>query len=117
MISFKEKHSLIQRKLMSDTIFFKFPDMRPIICEAHNKDKFKLTKEKFLCPLNLTIGQLLIVVRKRIIPEISKNEALYLFINNKIVPTNNKIADIYEKYKDAEDNVLYLLVDKENTFG
>jgi GABA(A) receptor-associated protein len=43
-------------------------------------------------------------------------EAIYLFVNERILPVSKILGEIYEKYKD-EDGFLYIKYDSEATFG
>jgi hypothetical protein len=42
--------------------------------------------------------------------------ALFIFINNRLVPVTSNISSVYEINKD-EDGFLYVCCSEENTFG
>ena len=44
------------------------------------------------------------------------NEALYLFVNNNIIPNSCLVSYVYETYSDP-DGFLYINYTTENTFG
>ena len=65
-------------------------------------------------PKDLTIGQFIFVIRKRI--KLNAEQSLFLIINDNMPPTNDLIINIYERNKD-EDGFLYVTYCGENTFG
>ena len=107
---------LLKRKQESTRIIAKYPDRIPIICEKNinNKNVPELDKNKYLVPSDLTIGQFVYVIRKRI--KLSPEQAIYVFINDKLFPTSALLHDVYKKNKD-EDGFLYVCYSGENTFG
>ena len=74
----------------------------------------EVDKNKYLVPKDLTIGQFMYVVRKRI--NLEPNEALFFMINQNIVNTTLTINEVYERYKDP-DGFLYIKYCGENCFG
>ena len=64
----------------------KYDDRIPVICERANKtDIPDIDKKKYLVPSDLTVGQFVYVIRKRI--ELPPEKAIFLFINNVLPPT------------------------------
>lgn len=113
--SFRRKYSLESRKQEADRIIEKYPERRPIIVEKDfRSDIDEIDKKKYLVPNDLTMGQFMYVIRKRI--KLSSDKAIFLFINNSIPATSANISDIYEKHK-GEDGFLALTYSSENTFG
>jgi GABA(A) receptor-associated protein len=104
-----------KRKEESKRIMSKYPDRIPIICNrGYNSETPLLTRNKFLVPNDLTIGQFMYVIRKHL--KLDPEKGLYLFLNNTI-PTNSKlINDLYDKHC-SEDGFLYITYSIENTFG
>ena len=94
----------------------KYPDRIPVIVERaqNQKDVPLIDKSKFLVPKDLTVGQFLYVVRKRL--EIGSKESVYLFVNNILPPTSQLMSKIYDEYKD-DDGFLYITYHSERTFG
>lgn len=95
----------------------KYPDRVPLVCEKADRDRTKIPridKKKYLVPADLTVGQFLYVIRKRI--ELQPETALFLFCANSIPANTDLIATVYEEYKD-EDGFLYVQYSGENTFG
>lgn len=113
--SFKEVHSLEKRRTEAARIRNKYPDRVPVIVEkAHKSDITDIDKNKYLVPDDLTIGQLVYVVRRRI--KLPPEKALFLFINNTIPPTAAVISNVYAEHVD-EDGFLYVEYNGENVFG
>eukprot|EP01134_Creolimax_fragrantissima_P000715 CFRG0715T1 len=113
--SFKEVNSFEKRKMEAQKIRCKYPDRVPVIVERAGKsDIEEIDKKKFLVPMDLTVGQFVYVIRKRI--KLSPEKAIFIFVNNVLPPTSSALATIYEEHKD-EDGFLYVTYSGENTFG
>jgi GABA(A) receptor-associated protein len=116
-MSFKSKHTLSERLNETKLVLEKYPDRLPIICEKNvsaNKDCPIIDKNKYLIPNDLTIGQFMYVIRKRM--KLKPEKAIFLFINGFIPSSSSYVFDLYLNYKD-EDNYLYINYSSENTFG
>ena len=115
-MKFQSKYSLEQRTSESKRILEKYPDKIPIICEKYIKDgsAYNMDKNKFLAGSDLTMGQFLYIIRKRI--KMKPTEALYLFVDNMIIPGSELLINVYNNHKN-EDGFLYLYFSLENTFG
>lgn len=115
-MKFKQQHSVEVRKLESQRIREKHPDRIPVICEKADtsSDVPDIDKKKYLVPADLTTGQFLYVIRKRL--KLPAEKALFLFVNGTIPPTASLLNNIFEANKD-EDGFLYLTYSGENTFG
>lgn len=112
---FKEKFNFEQRKSESQRIRAKYPDRIPIIVsKIHNSDINDVDKHKYLVPTDLTLGQFMFILRKRL--ALKPEKAIFLFINNKIITMSEILSTIYENEKDA-DGFLYVDYAGENTFG
>jgi GABA(A) receptor-associated protein len=113
--NFKKKYTIEERKSESDRVLKKFPDRIPIICEKNKKCSApEIDKNKYLVPNDLTIGQFIYVIRKRMF--LRSEQSLFIFINGKIFGNATMICSIYEQNKD-EDGFLYISYANENTFG
>ena len=112
---FKKKHNTEKRKEESTRIREKYPDRIPVIVEKSCSFLPDLDKTKYLVPMNLTVGQFVLVVRKRL--TLDPSVGIFLFFNNNIMANCSKlISDCYHEYKD-EDGFLYIKYSGENTFG
>jgi GABA(A) receptor-associated protein len=115
MSIFKKRNNIEKRKAESCRILSKYPDRIPIICEQNKSSDIELIdKNKYLVPSDLTLGQFMYVIRKRI--KISSEKSLFLFVNGKIPPTSQLMSIIYNEHKD-DDGFLYITYSGENTFG
>ncbi len=114
--SFKKKFRQDERASESERIRIKYPDRIPVICEkAQGKSTTPdIDKNKYLVPCDLTIGQFLYVIRKRI--KLPPESALFLFVNGSIPSASMLMSSIYENEKDP-DGFLYITYAQENTFG
>jgi GABA(A) receptor-associated protein len=94
----------------------KHPDKLPVIMERGPKDRDlpMLEKPKFLVPKNLTVSQLLFIIRSRL--KLSSEKALYIFINDMLPTGTSYISEVYNSYVD-DDGFLYIMYCSENTFG
>ncbi|KAL9682153.1 hypothetical protein QQ045_013946 [Rhodiola kirilowii] len=69
---------------------------------------------RYLVPADLTVGQFVYVVRKRI--KLSAEKAIFVFVKHILPSTAAMMSAIYEEHKD-EDGFLYMTYSGENTFG
>ncbi|GFP85818.1 autophagy-related protein 8d, partial [Phtheirospermum japonicum] len=69
---------------------------------------------RYLVLADLTVGQLVYVVRKRI--KLSAEKAIFVFVKNMLPPTAALMSAIYDEHKN-EDGFLYINYSGENTFG
>ncbi|XP_072983917.1 autophagy-related protein 8f-like [Typha latifolia] len=113
--SFKQQHDFEKRKNEAARIRQKYSDRVPVIVEKADKsDVPNIDKKKYLVPADLTLGQFVYVIRKRI--NLTADKAIFMFVDNVLPPTGTLMGKIYEDKKD-EDGFLYLIYSGENTFG
>ncbi|GMH24985.1 hypothetical protein Nepgr_026828 [Nepenthes gracilis] len=113
--SFKLQHPLERRQAEAARIREKYPDRIPVIVEkAERSDIPDIDKKKYLVPADLTVGQFVYVVRKRI--KLGAEKAIFIFVKNILPPSAAMMSAIYEEHKD-EDGFLYMTYSGENTFG
>ena len=111
---FKTRHTFEKRQQESQRILEKYPDRVPVICERMSVNVPQVDRKKYLCPGDLSLSNFMYVLRKRM--KLKPEKALYLFINNKLVPCTSGLATIYHKEK-SEDGFLYINYAGESTFG
>ncbi len=93
----------------------KYTDRIPIIvAKAKNSDLPDIDKHKFLAPNDLTIGQFIHVIRKRI--KLPPEKAIFIFINNVLPPISGSLISIYNEMKN-DDGFLYIVYNGETVFG
>lgn len=73
-----------------------------------------IDKAKFLVPSDLTVGQFVYVIRKRL--SLPSDRALFLFLGNVLPPTSQLMSEAYAQHAD-EDGFLYVRYSGESTFG
>jgi GABA(A) receptor-associated protein len=116
MNGFKYRYSFKERKNDCTRILLKYPDRIPILCEKYpySNSAPEIDKNKYLVGYDLTLGQFMSVIRKRMSlrPEIG----LYIFVNGVIYSNSSLIRHLYMDFKD-NDGFLYIEYDIENTFG
>ena len=114
-MTYKKEHDIETRKAESQKIRTKYPDRVPIIVEKEgNSDIAEIDKKKYLVPSDLTVGQFIYVIRKRI--KLDSEKAIFVFVKSVLPPSSALVTNIYTEYKDA-DGFLYLTYSGENTFG
>lgn len=113
---FKREFRFEDRLEESSRVLMKYPDRRPIICEklSNQQNLPNIDKKKYLVPCDLTMGQFIYVIRKRM--NLRSEEAIFLYANNKIISGTSIIGHIYQQDKDP-DGFLYIQYTKENMFG
>jgi GABA(A) receptor-associated protein len=112
---FKQKYLFKDRLAESSRILVKYPDRIPIIVEQERNSSIPLLdKRKYLVPDDMTVGQFMYVIRKRL--HVKSEIALYMFFGNTIAPTHTQIGTVYKDGKD-HDKFLYVVIGAEKTFG
>lgn len=118
-VGFKTEHSFEDRESESARIIAKYADRIPVIVERDSKASASLElldKKKYLVPNELTVGQFMFVIRKRL--KLPANEAIYLYlpVGGKMPSSSMVMKDIYATCKD-DDGFLYMTYAGENVFG
>ena len=105
-----------QRKDLSEALAFKYPDRVPVIIKKNITNKIlQDIDKKYLIPKNLTISYVMYIIRKKI--NMDEKQALFLFVNNTLVPLNTTVGELYNTHKSTDDSFLYIYYTTENTFG
>jgi GABA(A) receptor-associated protein len=113
---FKTLHSFDKRKKQSALIRTKYMDIIPIIVEkAGTRDVPDISSTKILVDKNITVDKFLFQIRKQL--QINHTQAMFLFINNKVIPSNSdRMETLYQEHMDS-DGFLYITYCLENVFG
>jgi len=115
MTKFKDQHPFDKRKAESARIRTKYPDRIPVIAEKSATSSIAdIDKKKYLVPSDLTMGQFVYVIRKRI--KLAPDAAIFIFVNNTLPPAAELMSKIYKDQAD-EDGFLYVTYSGESTFG
>ena len=84
--AYKQDHPFDKRSAEAARIREKYPDRIPVICEKSDRSDIPdIDKKKYLVPADLTVGQFIYVIRKRI--KLPPERAIFIFVNNVIPPT------------------------------
>lgn len=114
-MSYKDSTSYESRCQDVRQIMEKYPDRIPIIVEKLKTSNAPIIdKRKYLVPNDLTVGQFMFVIRKRL--RFNPEFSLYLFIDGNIPATSELLSVIYARSRDI-DGFLYINYATENTFG
>lgn len=105
-----------KRRQEARRIVDKYPGRVPVVCEISEEasKSLKLDKSKYLIPRDITVGQFIYVLRKRL--KLGPEEAMFIFINNLMPATGTLISQMYEDNK-SDDGFMYCIISTENTFG
>ena len=114
--TFSKKYSFDKRLSEAERVLAKYPDRIPVIVERYTGQNTLpvMDKQKFLVPNDLTVGQFVYVIRKRI--KLSSDKAIFIMIDNKLPPTSYLLSQIYDTSKN-KDKFLYMKYSSENVFG
>lgn len=111
-IVFQVNHLYI---FLKEFLIISFFCLSIVICEKLDKSKMEdIDKKKYLVPSDLTCGQFLYVIRKRL--KLAPEKAIFLFVDGKIPATTAMLSSIYDQYQD-KDGFLYMSYSDENVFG
>ena len=103
------------RRSEAERVLQKYPDRCPIIVDRLDGSSAPiLKKNKYLVPRDLTVGQLIYMIRKYL--KVKPEQAIFLFVKETIPPTSSLVGDVFEKKKDV-DGFLYAVYSMENAFG
>ena len=113
---FKDRIPFSERESEAKRVRSKYPNRYPLIVEKAETSNIieNIDKTKFLVPGDLTMGQMIYVIRKRI--KMDSDKAMFIFVDDVMPTTSDVISNIYKNHKD-EDGFLYVKFSGENTFG
>lgn len=112
--TFKQSTLFEYRVEESKRVMNNHPTCRPVIVEPYGKTNVTIDKSKYLVNEDLTIGQFLYVLRKKL--KLPPEKALFLFVEGALVPSSVHIKVVYA-YKRDKDGFLYMNYGFENAFG
>lgn len=113
---FRDEHPFTARTAQADRIRDKYPDRIPVIVERSSKSSniADVGNRKYLVPGDLSVGQFVYVLRKRI--KLGPESAMFIFVGNTLPSPTASMASLYDDKKDS-DGFLYVKYSGENTFG
>lgn len=109
----KQEKELIRKEV--EVVKEKYPNYIPIIVRPKS-DEIKMSRYKFLVGGEITIGQFLSIIRKKM-QNIKSSEAIFLLVNNILAPSTQLLSMVYREQCDSETNMLFFTLCKESTFG
>jgi GABA(A) receptor-associated protein len=95
-------------------ILEKYPDRIPVIIKKGNKETPDIDRCKYLVPKDITFSTFTCIIRKRI--KLTKDQAIFIMVNNILVNQSEIMSSIYKKYK-SQNGSLELTYSTESTFG
>ena len=111
MISSDIKHRIKETTRIRE----KYPERIPIIVKKSANCSLKnIDKSKYLAPVDMTLSQFIVIIRKRI--KVEADQAIFVFVENILPPLTSTMAYLYEHMKN-EDGFLYIYYNGESTFG
>jgi GABA(A) receptor-associated protein len=103
-----------KRKMESVRLLKKFPDRIPVLVKPGNTITPVIDKCKYLVPSDMSIGEFVNIIRKRV--KLDSSKAIFIFVNNVLPTTSATMKSIYEQHAES-DGFLYITYSVENTFG
>ena len=113
---FKDTNTFEKRCEESARIRKKYPTRIPVIVEKDLREKSlpQISRKKYLVPQDVSVGEFMFVIGKRI--KLAPEKSIYLFIDGSLQNTSANLCQVYEEHKD-KDGFLYILYYGESTFG
>lgn len=97
----------------------RYPDRCPIFIRKNpdaRDDIPDIDKHKFLVGYDLTVSQLIMIIRKRI--NLVSSQGIYIFVNNELVPSSMQISELYKLHcHSAKYPAIFITYQCEDTFG
>lgn len=116
-MSFFNKEKKENLKDSIKKIMEKYPDRVPVYVSRSKNDKTlpDINNNKFIVPDNITVSDLITIIRKRI--KIGSETSIFIFVNKKTIPSgSDTMGSLYEEHKN-EDEMLMIEYCGENVFG
>ena len=112
---YKAEKTFEERQTESGNIIKKYPGHIPVIVDKDAHCTLPdIERQKFLVPSDLSIGQFVYVVRKRI--NIPATEAIFLFVNKKLPQSNATMGQLYGDNRDP-DGFMYCTYSSDSAYG
>ncbi len=95
----------------------RFPNRVFVLLDRHGasgKDLPLIDKRKFIAPSDITVGQFMYIVRRRL--QLPPEKALFLFVKGALPTTGQTMSEINAQYADA-DGFLRMVYTGEAVFG
>eukprot|EP00040_Diaphanoeca_grandis_P024189 m.132688 g.132688 ORF g.132688 m.132688 type:complete len:131 (-) comp29627_c1_seq1:45-437(-) len=125
--TYKQRHDFAAREAEALKMRTKYPTRFPVIVErysgSNDAEIANIDKNKFLIPEEMTVGQFMFIVRKRI--ALDEHQAFFMFVESVkkdgkksqiLAKSSDSIHSLYQAYRD-QDNFLYFVYTSQNAFG
>ena len=113
--TFKSEHAFEARAAEAARVTTAYPCRVPVIVEPHQlTNPPKIDKTKFLVPRDITLGQFLFCIRKRL--SLHEGNALFFQVSGTLLPMSSLVGTVYEQHVDF-DGFVYITYSTETTFG
>lgn len=113
---YKETKSLEDRKKESIRICKKYKIKVPVIVILDKNLNKEKKYYKFVITSDISISSLYSIIRQRI--HIDSKQSLFCLTEaNTLLTGTMPMYEVYSRYKDKEDGMLYIYLNVENTFG
>lgn len=104
-----------ERRKQFEKVMETHPTKIPVILErAPTAELPDFDRNKYLLPREYTVANFLDVIRKR--TNLSKEQALFVYIDGTVPASNAMFGTIYDQHKDS-DGFLYVVYTGESSFG
>jgi GABA(A) receptor-associated protein len=116
--TFREETSLEQRITQGRHLEQKYPNRIPVIVEPGTSKTNQLPaldKRKFLVPADLTISQLVYIIRRRV--RLGESDAIFIYVNNTLPPASALVSAVRKEHGEAQSGFLFITYQGEETFG
>jgi GABA(A) receptor-associated protein len=113
---FKDTYSFEARCKEAAAVLARMPDRVPVIVERVIRSTTVplLDKTKYMVPADLTVGQFIHVIRRRLV--LPAETAVFVFFGRELPTTGTTMREMYARSRD-DDGFLYATYCGENTFG
>jgi GABA(A) receptor-associated protein len=107
----------VKTRYEAERVMEKYPGRIPVLVHKNpnSTNTPEIDKHKYLVPMELTIGQLMFVIRKRL--KLHPEKALFLFVDNEVACNSHLISSVYDRSQNNADGFLHVIYSCENTFG
>ena len=114
--AFRDSHPYAKRFEEAQRVLSHYPDRVPVVVEPARLDESNppVHKRKFLVPRDLTMQQMMYVIRRQL--KMSKEESIFVYVNGSMMMQSMLISEIYERHRD-DDCFLYMTYQFESVFG
>lgn len=110
-----DERTFDERQNEASRMLSKHPDRVPLVVErAPNCKLPQIDRRKWLVPREITCGQWITILRRRI--SLTSRQGLFLLVNNVMPITSHTMGQIYDDHKDAS-GLLMMTYTVESTFG